>query len=92
LVEILFAIESPFSTKIAQSYIAQKSKLNWSLEEIHKRLGIDPADAQWSFEEIHGKNPLAIIHLLVTLAKYFDASQNLPKNVSIQVSVVKMTE
>ena len=40
--------------------------------------------------EIHKKNPLVTIHLLVALARFFNISQTIPNNVSVQVSVIKV--
>lgn len=91
-VELLFEIQQPFQSTIAQSVISQRSKLSWSLEEVQKRVSLIPDQCSWSVEEIHKKNPLAIIHLLVTLARFFNIPQSLPTNVAIQVSVIKMSE
>ncbi|KAI6657961.1 hypothetical protein LOD99_15678 [Oopsacas minuta] len=90
-IEILFEIEQPFQSTIAQSVISQRSKLTWSLDEVHKRLNLNPKECPWSVEEIHKKNPLVIIHLLVALARFFNIPQTLPTNVSVQVSVIKMS-
>lgn len=40
---------------------------------------------------IHGKNLVAILHLLVALATHFRAPIHLPEHVSVQVVVVRVS-
>lgn len=42
----------------------------------------------WSVESVHSKNLISILHLLVSLARYFRAPIRLPENVVIKVIVV----
>lgn len=44
---------------------------------------------KWSVESVHSKNIVAILHLLVSLARHFRAPIRLPENVSVTVVVVR---
>lgn len=44
---------------------------------------------KWNVEAIHSKNIVAIIHLLVSLARHFRPPVRLTENVTVNVSVVK---
>lgn len=44
---------------------------------------------KWSVDSVHSKNVVAILHLLVALARHFRAPIRLPENVSVNVVVVK---
>nr|XP_010597580.1 beta-parvin [Loxodonta africana] len=48
--------------------------------------------ARWNVDAIHGKNLVAILHLLVSLAMHFRAPIRLPEHVSVQVVVVRKRE
>jgi parvin len=45
---------------------------------------------KWSVESIHSKNIVAILHLLVALARHFRAPVRLPENVAVGVVVVQV--
>ncbi|PSN41414.1 hypothetical protein C0J52_16875 [Blattella germanica] len=44
---------------------------------------------KWSVESVHSKNIVAILHLLVALARHFRAPVRLPENVAVGVVVVQ---
>ena len=44
---------------------------------------------KWSVESVHSKNIVAILHLLVGLARLFRAPVRLPERVAVQVVVVR---
>jgi hypothetical protein len=45
---------------------------------------------KWSVESVHSKNIVAILHLLVALARHFRAPVRLPENVAVGVVVVQV--
>lgn len=45
---------------------------------------------KWSVESIHSKNIVAILHLLVALARHFRAPVRLPENVSVNLVIVQV--
>lgn len=45
---------------------------------------------KWSVESVHSKNLVAILHLLVALARHFRAPVRLPENVAVAVVVVQV--
>ena len=47
------------------------------------------ASTRWSVESVHSKNLVAILHLLVSLARQFRAPIRLPENVIVNVVVVQ---
>lgn len=47
---------------------------------------------KWSVESIHSKNLVAILHLLVALARHFRAPVRLPERVAVQVVVVQKVQ
>nr|AAD34051.1 CGI-56 protein [Homo sapiens] len=77
--------------EVTQSEIGQKQKLQTVLEQYMTccgpRLG---APVEW--DSIHGKNLVAILHLLVSLAMHFRAPIRLPEHVTVQVVVVRKRE
>lgn len=46
---------------------------------------------KWSVESVHSKNLVAILHLLVALARHFRAPVRLPENVAVAVVVVQVS-
>ncbi|XP_032348296.1 beta-parvin isoform X5 [Camelus ferus] len=78
--------------EVTQSEIGQKQKLQTVLEAVHELLRPHGWALQWSVDSIHGKNLVAILHLLVALAMHFRAPIRLPEHVSVQVVVVRKRE
>ncbi|XP_035121199.1 beta-parvin isoform X3 [Callithrix jacchus] len=76
-------------TEVTQSEIGQKQKLQTVLEAVHDLLRPRGWALRWSVDSIHGKNLVAILHLLVSLAMHFRAPIRLPEHVTVQVVVVR---
>ncbi|PIO36323.1 hypothetical protein AB205_0153850 [Aquarana catesbeiana] len=75
--------------EVTQSEIAQKQKLQNILDDIQEFLRPQGWAIRWNVDSIHGKNLVAILHLLVALAMHFRAPIRLPEHVCVQVVVVK---
>ncbi|XP_032117304.1 beta-parvin isoform X4 [Sapajus apella] len=75
--------------EVTQSEIGQKQKLQTVLEAVHDLLRPRGWALRWSVDSIHGKNLVAILHLLVSLAMHFRAPIRLPEHVTVQVVVVR---
>ncbi|KAG8196527.1 hypothetical protein JTE90_003544 [Oedothorax gibbosus] len=77
--------------EVTQSEEGQKLKLKRVIEAANNVLGISNFNqqAKWNVESIHAKNVVAILHLLVSLARHFRAPIRLPENVVINVVVVQ---
>ncbi|XP_015923944.1 beta-parvin [Parasteatoda tepidariorum] len=79
--------------EVTQSEVGQKIKLKRVLEAANNTLGINNWNQpKWNVESIHSKNVVAILHLLVSLARHFRAPIRLPENVVINVVVVQKKE
>ncbi|XP_036905682.1 beta-parvin isoform X1 [Sturnira hondurensis] len=78
--------------EVTQSEIGQKQKLHTVLEAVQDLLRPHGWAPQWTVDAIHGKNLVAILHLLVSLATHFRAPIRLPEHVSVQVVVVRKRE
>nr|XP_033808467.1 beta-parvin isoform X2 [Geotrypetes seraphini] len=78
--------------EVTQSEIGQKQKLQTVLEAVRDLLRPHGWTIKWNVDSIHGKNLVAILHLLVALAMHFRAPIRLPEHVSVQVVVVKKRE
>ncbi|GLH01063.1 Filamin-A [Gryllus bimaculatus] len=79
--------------EVTQSEEGQKQKLGIVLAAANKVLGHPRWSQQkWSVESIHSKNLVAILHLLVALARHFRAPVRLPENVAVEVVVVQKRE
>ncbi|XP_029809957.1 beta-parvin [Suricata suricatta] len=78
--------------EVTQSEIGQKQKLQTVLEAVHGLLRPHGWPLRWAVDSIHGKNLVAILHLLVSLAMHFRAPIRLPEHVSVQVVVVRKRE
>uniref|UniRef100_A0A8C5V392 Parvin beta n=1 Tax=Microcebus murinus TaxID=30608 RepID=A0A8C5V392_MICMU len=78
--------------EVTQSEIGQKQKLQTVLEAVQDLLRPHGWALRWSVDAIHGKNLVAILHLLVSLAMHFRAPIRLPEHVSVQVVVVRKRE
>uniref|UniRef100_A0A8B9XVI2 Parvin beta n=1 Tax=Bos mutus grunniens TaxID=30521 RepID=A0A8B9XVI2_BOSMU len=77
--------------EVTQSEIGQKQKLQTVLEAVQELLRPHSRPLQWTVDSIHGKNLVAILHLLVALAMHFRAPIH-PEHVSVQVVVVRKRE
>ncbi|CAH0546723.1 unnamed protein product [Brassicogethes aeneus] len=76
--------------EVTQSEEGQKQKLAVVLAHFNKVLGIQRlGHNKWNVEAIHSKNIVAIIHLLVALARHFRPPVRLTENVSINVTIVQ---
>lgn len=77
--------------EVTQSEFGQMQRLKEVLSTINQLLGVSDswAEQQWSSEKIHGKDWIAILHLLVALARRFKAGVRLPKGVHLSVIVVR---
>ncbi|XP_046920780.1 beta-parvin isoform X1 [Lynx rufus] len=78
--------------EVTQSEVGQRQKLQTVLEAVHGLLRPHGWALQWTVDSIHGKNLVAILHLLVALATHFRAPIRLPEHVSVQVVVVRKRE
>ncbi|XP_056373401.1 beta-parvin isoform X1 [Hyla sarda] len=78
--------------EVTQSEIGQKQKLQTILDDVQEFLRPQGWAIRWNVDSIHGKNLVAILHLLVAMAMHFRAPIRLPEHVSVQVVVVKKRE
>ncbi|XP_018335449.1 beta-parvin [Agrilus planipennis] len=74
--------------EVTQSEEGQRQKLAVVLAHFNQVLGRSES-SKWSVESIHSKNLIAILHLLVALARHFRAPVRLPENVLVPVVVVQ---
>jgi len=90
LIEKLAAIKVEVP-EVTQSEIGQKQKLRVVLEVINTILQRPQSwtTQKWSVESIHSKNMVAILHLMVALARFYRAPIRLPDNVAVNVVVVQ---
>lgn len=81
-------VEAP---EVTQSEIGQKQKLRVVLDYINHLLNLPPVFNQqkWSVDSVHTKNLVAILHLLVALARHFRAPIRLPENCCVTLLVVQ---
>lgn len=78
---------------VTQSSYMQKNKLKYLLEKVDELLGIThPSQRKWSLTRIHSKDVVAILHLMVALARFFRCQLPLPRNVTIKMIHVKQLE
>ncbi|KAK4873373.1 hypothetical protein RN001_015402 [Aquatica leii] len=76
--------------EVTQSEEGQRQKLAVVLAYFNRVLGLQVGGSnKWSVEAIHSKNLVAILHLLVALARHFRAPIRLPEHVSVDVIVVQ---
>ncbi|XP_069484245.1 beta-parvin isoform X3 [Ambystoma mexicanum] len=78
--------------EVTQSEIGQKQKLQTVLETVNDLLRPHGWTIKWNVDSIHGKNLVAILHLLVALAMHFRAPIRLPEHATVQVVVVRKRE
>lgn len=75
--------------EVTQTSQGQKVKLVAVLDAVQQQLKLDRwTETSWSVDSIHSKNLVAILHLLVALAKHFKAPIRMPENVRINMVVV----
>jgi parvin len=79
--------------EVSQSEEGQRHKLRVVLDAANKVLGLPRWSQQqkWSVDSIHSKSLVAILYLLVHLARHFRAPLRLPENVNVETVVVKKT-
>ncbi|GJQ83715.1 hypothetical protein Trydic_g20594 [Trypoxylus dichotomus] len=76
--------------EVTQSEEGQKHKLSIVLQEFNRVLKLPPkSQKKWTVELIHSKNIVAILYLLVALARHFRAPIRMPEHVFIKVIVVQ---
>lgn len=76
--------------EVTQSEEGQKQKLKTVLDAANKVLGLARWNQlKWNVDSVHSKNVVAILHLLVALARHFRAPVRLPENVIVNVVVVQ---
>ncbi|XP_023237638.1 beta-parvin-like isoform X1 [Centruroides sculpturatus] len=76
--------------EVTQSEEGQKQKLKTVLDAANKVLGLARWNQlKWSVDSVHSKNVVAILHLLVALARHFRAPVRLPENVVVNVVIVQ---
>lgn len=75
--------------EVTQSEEGQRQKLRIVLQDVNHILGFHHKTPKWSVESIHSKNLVAILHLLVALARHFRAPIRLPENVYVTVVIVQ---
>jgi parvin len=78
--------------EVTQSEEGQRQKLRVVLGTANQILGLPRWSSQkWSVESIHSKSLVAILYLLVNLARHFRAPLRLPENVNVETVVVKVS-
>ncbi|XP_011200421.1 beta-parvin isoform X1 [Bactrocera dorsalis] len=75
--------------EVTQSEEGQRQKLDFVLNAVNHTLGFHQKIPKWSVESVHSKNLVAILHLLVALARYFRAPIRLPENVFVYVVIAQ---
>ncbi|KAI0218915.1 Beta-parvin [Lamellibrachia satsuma] len=80
--------------EVTQSEIGQKQKLSAVLGVTNNILQLPASWNQhkWSVDSVHSKNLVAILHLLVALARHFRAPIRLPEHVTVSVIVVQKVD
>ncbi|XP_034540604.1 gamma-parvin [Notolabrus celidotus] len=79
--------------EIALTSTAQLHKLEVTLEELNKRLGLqDSSEIKWNVKLIHNKDLLATIHLLVAMVRCFQPDLDLPTNVKVEAVVIEVSK
>ncbi|XP_054717942.1 beta-parvin-like [Uloborus diversus] len=79
--------------EVTQSEEGQKLKLKRVLDAANNTLNVTSWNQpKWNVESVHSKNVVAILHLLVALARHFRAPVRLPENVVVNVVVVQKRE
>lgn len=69
---------------VTQSSYMQKNKLRYLLDKLDKIVGIRGGQRKWDVQSIHSKDPVAILHMLVAMARFFRCPHQLPRNVRVK--------
>jgi len=76
--------------EVTQTSQGQKWKLSAVLDAVRENLKLDRwSESRWCVDSIHSKNLVAILHLLVALAKHYEAPIRMPENVVLKIMVIK---
>ncbi|XP_020892762.1 alpha-parvin [Exaiptasia diaphana] len=75
--------------EVNQTVEVQQAKLSVLLNEINKTIRVPQHRAKWTTEKVHSKDTVAILHLLVSLAKHYNCRQKLTPDVKINTMVVQ---
>lgn len=82
LVEVLEGVK--IDVVALASPILQKGRLRQVLRVINERLQLANEQIKWSVDAIHSRDAVAILHLLVALARHYGIRQVIPKDVSVR--------
>ncbi|XP_053800134.1 gamma-parvin [Vidua chalybeata] len=77
--------------KIALTEKKQRQKLSVILEVVAKCLQLEESQLKWSVESILAKDLLSTLHLLVAIAKHFEPTLALPRNVQVETITIETT-
>jgi parvin len=77
---------------VTQSSYMQKNKLRYLLDKLDKMLGIRGGQRLWDVQSIHSNDVVAILHMLVAMARYFHCRYPLPRNVRVKRIHLKQLE
>lgn len=83
LLEELGGVKIEHQPYVGLSTQMQRLKLKAVLSEVSKILKIE--NPKWSVDSVHGRDPIAILHLLVALARHFHCPTPLPHHVHLTV-------
>lgn len=79
--------------EVTQNEEGQLHKLHVVLREFNQILGVEHGQKQqkrlWSVDAIHSKNLVAMMHLLVALARHFRPPVRLPEHLTVPVVIVQ---
>ncbi|XP_048578393.1 alpha-parvin [Nematostella vectensis] len=75
--------------EVTQTVENQQAKLSVLIGEINKVLLVPQHRAKWTPERIHSKDTVAILHLLVALARHFNNQKKLTPDVKIHTMHVQ---
>jgi len=92
LIERLTGLSLPDVEEVCLSEDSQRAKLAKVLRVANQVLGLGGPGQyapKWDVTAIHTKNLVAIVHLLVSLARHVRAPIRLPENVSVDVILVQ---
>ncbi|XP_044535530.1 gamma-parvin isoform X1 [Gracilinanus agilis] len=78
--------------EIALTASSQKRKVSLVLDALSRCLQLEESSAKWSVESIFNKDLLATLHLLVAMAKHFQADLALPADVQVEVLTIESTK
>jgi len=77
-------------TEVTMTEAKQKEKLSTVLNAINQQLDFSKLDGiKWTVDLIHAKDMVAILHLLVSIAKHYRAPIRLTENVTLRVVTVR---